>query len=102
MKSTFYKTFFTLLPSAFEVTFIKTPFPALSILMLFLDKCQMKTFENNNILIKVKLFCLKNVFFFEKSFYLKNVFEKKKIKKIVLFFFILKIKKFKKIKKAVI
>ena len=34
---------------------IATPFPALSILTIFLDKHQMKSFENINILIKVKL-----------------------------------------------
>ena len=35
---------------------------ALSILAIPLDMCQMKSFENINILIKVKLFCLKNLF----------------------------------------
>ena len=54
--------------------------------MIPLDKCQMKSFENINILIKVKLFCLKNVLFLEK----KLLFEKKKgfmkkILKIVFF-----------------
>ena len=51
---------------------IAAPFLALSILMIFLDKCQMKSFENINLLIKLyTTFCLKN-FFFEKSFYLKE------------------------------
>ena len=50
---------------------IATPFPALSILTILLDKHQMKSFENINILIKVKLFCWKK-FFFQKSFYLKK------------------------------
>ena len=44
--------------------------------MIPLDKCQMKSFKNNNILIKVKIFCLKK-FFLEKSFYLKTKFLKK-------------------------
>ena len=35
---------------------IAAPFPALSILTIPLDKCQMKSFENINILIKVELF----------------------------------------------
>ena len=51
--------------------FNSAPFPALSILTIFLDKCQMKSLEDINILIRVKLFCLKNSFF-----------EKKKILKI--------------------
>ena len=38
---------------------IPAPLPALSILTIFLDKCQMKSFEHINILNKVKLFCLK-------------------------------------------
>ena len=37
-------------------------FPALSIVKIPLDKCQMKLSENINILIKVTLFCLKNIF----------------------------------------
>ena len=56
---------------------ISAPFPAISILTIFLDKCQMKSFEDIKILIKVKLFCLKNLVF-GKSFYLKKkVFENK-------------------------
>ena len=39
-----------------------TPFYALSILTIFLDKCQMKSVENTNILMKVKLFCSKKNF----------------------------------------
>ena len=37
----------------------------------------MKSFKNINILIEVKLFCLKNIFFLQKSSYLKEkyVFE---------------------------
>ena len=50
---------------------VAIPFPALSILTILLDKQLMKSFENNNILIKVKLFCWKK-FFFQKSFYLKK------------------------------
>ena len=50
---------------------IATPFPALSILTILLDKHQIKTFENINILIKVKLFVGKS--FFSK----KLLFEKR-------------------------
>ena len=50
---------------------IVTPFPALSILTILLDKQLMKSFENINILIKVKLFCWKKLMF-QKSFYLKK------------------------------
>ena len=35
---------------------IAAPFPALYILTIFLDNYQMKSFEDINILIKVKLF----------------------------------------------
>ena len=42
---------------------IVAPFPVLSILMILLDKCKVKSFQNINILIKVKLLCLKNFFF---------------------------------------
>ena len=35
---------------------IAAPFPALFILTIFLDKCQMKSFEDIHILLKVKLF----------------------------------------------
>ena len=35
----------------------------------------MKSFENINILIKAKLFCLKNLFFLEKNIFLKKKFE---------------------------
>ena len=57
---------------------IAASFPTLSILTIPLDTCQMKSFENINILIKVTLFRLKNFFFSEKRFYLKEtyVFEK--------------------------
>ena len=58
-------------------------FSKLSILTILLDKCQMKSFENINILIKVKLFCLKNVFFW-KAFIWKKYILKNKIKKIVV------------------
>ena len=51
---------------------IAIPFPALSILTILLDKQLMKSFENINILIKVKVFCWKKFFFFQKSFYLKK------------------------------
>ena len=46
------------------------PFPALSILTIPIDKCQIENFENISILIKVKFFCLKNVFvsFWKKGF----------------------------------
>ena len=44
-----------------------TPFYALSILTIFLDKCHMKSVENTNILMKVKLFCSKKNFGGEKS-----------------------------------
>ena len=50
---------------------IAIPFPVLSILTILLDKQLMKSFENINILIKVKLVCWKK-FFFQKSFYLKK------------------------------
>ena len=50
---------------------ITAPFPALSILTIPLDKCQMKSTENINILDEIILFCLKN-FFFLKSFYFKE------------------------------
>ena len=50
----------------------------------------MTSFEDINILITVKFFCLKNVFFLEKAFIWKinvfenkNVFEKKKSKKVL-------------------
>ena len=43
------------------------PFPALSILIILLDKCQIKSFENINNLIQAKLFCLKK-FLREKPF----------------------------------
>ena len=41
---------------------INTRFPALSILSIFLDKCQMKSFEDIDISIKVKVFRLKTFF----------------------------------------
>ena len=41
---------------------IDAPFPALSVLMVFPDKCQMISFKDINILMKVKLFWLKNLF----------------------------------------
>ena len=43
------------------------PLPPLSILMIPLDKCQIKSFNDNNILIKVELFCLKNLLLLEKE-----------------------------------
>ena len=58
---------------------IATAFPALSILTIPLDKCQIKSFENISILIEVILFCLKN-FFLKKAFIRKkNTFLKKKL-----------------------
>ena len=42
---------------------IAATFLALSIRIIALDKCQMKSFENINIFIKVLVFCLKNVLF---------------------------------------
>ena len=54
---------------------------SLSLLTILLDKCQMKSFENINISIKVKLFCVKNVFFWKKLlFERKYVFERKNLK----------------------
>ena len=50
------------------------------------DKCQIESFEDINILIKVKLFCLKNVFFEKKlSFEKKLCFWKHKLKKNAFF-----------------
>ena len=58
---------------------VAAPFLAFSILTILLDKCQMKSFENINTLIEIKLFCLKNVFlFFGKSFMKKNCYLKQK------------------------
>ena len=62
------------------------PFPVLYILMILLDKCQMKSFKDNNILIKNVFF--QNVFFLEKAltgWYLKKYVVEKKIKKMFLF-----------------
>ena len=56
---------------------LAAPFPAL---MILLDKCQMKSFENINILIEVNLFCLKT-FFLEKAF-IQKISLKKKLKKL--------------------
>ena len=47
---------------------ITAAFPALFILTISLDKRQVKSFENINILIEVKLFCLKKLFFWRKVF----------------------------------
>ena len=55
------------------LSILTAPFFALSILMIFLDKCQMKSLENISILIKVKLF-------FGKRFYLKKKFLKIEIR----------------------
>ena len=52
-------------------------FPVLSILSILLDKGQIKSFEDINILIKIELFCLKTVFCFWK----KLLFEEKKVRK---------------------
>ena len=41
---------------------IVAPFPLLSILAIHLDKCKMKSSEIINILIEVKVFCLKKRF----------------------------------------
>ena len=48
--------------------------------MILLDKCQ-KSFEDINILIKIKLVWLKKTCFFGKSFYLKKCIEKKMLLK---------------------
>ena len=59
---------------------IATPFPALSILTILLDKHQVKSFENINILIKVQLFVGKSFFFSKKDFiWKKTVIWKKEI-----------------------
>ena len=58
-----------------------TRFSALSILTIFLDKCQMKSFEDINILIKVKVFCLKT--FFWKKLLFEKMFWKIRIKKLL-------------------
>ena len=57
---------------------IAAPFFAFSILTILLDKYQMKSVENVNILVKIKLCCLKNFFFVWKKllFEKKHVFEK--------------------------
>ena len=68
--------------------FYTCSFSCASILMIFPDQFQMKSFKDINILIKVKLFCLKNLFFLEKTFIwkklcfwkLKYAFERKKTK----------------------
>ena len=63
-----------------------TPFYALSILTIFLDKCHMKSVENTNILIKVKLLFKKKFWGGKKlNIYLKTMFLKKKIKKTDIF-----------------
>ena len=56
---------------------IAAPFPACPMLTIPLDKRQMKSFENINILIEVKLFCLKNFCFSKKIFLGKRLFLKK-------------------------
>ena len=61
---------------------IGAPLHALSILTIPVDKSQMKSFKNTNILIKVKLCCLKN-FFLEKS----ALIWKKHFSKKINFFF---------------
>ena len=58
-------------PITARLFLIAVHFSALSILTILRDKQLMKSFENINILIKVKLFCWKK-FFFQKSFYLKK------------------------------
>ena len=62
---------------------IAAPFHAIAILTILLDKRQKKSFEDKNIIIKMKLFCLQNVFFWGEKAILwkKNVFEKKLKKK---------------------
>ena len=67
-----------------------TPFSALSILTILLDKCQMKCFKSISISIKVKTFLFEKPFVLEKTLFEKNmflkikkkVFEKIKIKKL--------------------
>ena len=54
-------------PITAQLFSIYIPFPALSILTILLDKQQMKSFENINILIEVKFFSWK-----KKSFCLKK------------------------------
>ena len=49
---------------------IGTPFYALFILTIFLDKCHMKSVENINILMNVKLFCWKKIFLGESLIYI--------------------------------
>ena len=49
--------------------------------MILLDKCQKKSFEDINILIKIKFVWLKKTCFFGKSFYLKKCIEKKMLLK---------------------
>ena len=80
---------FNFQPLTARLFLIATSFPALSILTILLDKQLMKSFENINILIKVKLFCWEKNFFQksfnmekdchlkEKNFFEKNVFLKK-------------------------
>ena len=58
---------------------VAIPFPALSILTILLDKDLMKSFENINILIEVKLFCWKKFFFKKVFIWKKTVIWKKKI-----------------------
>ena len=63
---------------------IAAPLRALSILTNFFDKCQMKSIEDINVLIKVKLFCWKNLLFwkkflFERKFKKSCFFEKKTV-----------------------
>ena len=58
------------------VIFLCIKFTVLFILTILLDKCQMKSFKNINILIKVKLFGLKK-FFMWKRLLLKKIVLKK-------------------------
>ena len=54
--------------------------------MIFLDKSQMKSFEDINISIKVKLYCLKKLLFEKYAFENKNMSLKKNLKN---FFFLM-------------
>ena len=51
---------------------IAAPFPAISILMIVLDKCQMKSLENINILIKMKELLFEKNMFLKKKYHLKQ------------------------------
>ena len=68
---TLFQQFFNFQPITARLFPIATPFPVRSILTILLDKQLLKSFENINILIKVKLFCWEKNFF-QKSFHLEK------------------------------